>query len=167
MCRLVRLLWSDASLMVLRGLSFLSPQRRHRRVYLPPLEPKDSARTRGPLTGARDPKHGHNTTHSMTTRSDPTTQRNLKYTAPPAWLRQLLFHKNIKEELKLQLNAYTSLKSLTNNCKHADFRPKTWTSSKSLQIYRGIHISSITVQCVKLSKMTLIGTFNHNLFYGI
>ncbi len=166
MCRLVRLLWSDVNLMVLRGLSFLGPQRRHRRrrqrrLYLPPLEPKDSARTRGPLTGARDPKHCHNTTHSMTTRSDP------QHTAPPAWLRQLLFHKNIKEELKLQLNAYTSLNSLTNNCKHADFRPKTWTSSKSLQMYKGIHLSSITVQCVKMSTLTLIGTFNHILFYGI
>lgn len=137
-----------------QGLSFLGPQRRHRsrrqrRLYLPPLEPTDSARTRGPThRGARP-----------TTRTQQRTrwlpEATPKHTHSTIWntLRPLLdygnfcFIRNIKEELKLQLNAYTSLNSLKNNCKNADFRPKTWTSSKSLQIYKGTHLSSITVQC--------------------
>lgn len=64
-CRVVRLLWSDVNLIVLRGLSFLGPQRRHRRrrqrhLYLPSLEPTDSTRTRGPThRGARPTTRSH------------------------------------------------------------------------------------------------------------
>ncbi len=129
-----------------QGLSFLGPQRRHRRrrqrrLYLPPLELTDSARTRGPThRGARP-----------TTRSQQRTrwlpEATPKHTHSTNWNtpRPLLDYdnfcliRNIKEELNLQSNANTSLKGLQNNCKNADFRPKSWTSSKSLQIYKVIH----------------------------
>lgn len=61
MCSLVCVLSMDESLIVLGvylSAPFLGPQRRHRtrrqrRLCRPPHAPADSARTRGPLTGAR------------------------------------------------------------------------------------------------------------------